>query len=70
MNDLINLIVNNGLGVASFIALIYFMKVSISKTNDTLKEINNTLVTIQTSLINLSERVSDLEEMKEKKKEK
>ena len=62
MEEFIQICVNNGLGIASFIALIYFMKVSISKTNDTLTEINKTLITIQTSLLNLSERVSDLEE--------
>ena len=67
MEDFIQLVVNNGLGVASFIALIFFMIKGQSKTNDTLSEINKTLITIQTSLLSLSERISDLEDSKKEK---
>ena len=67
MEQFIQVCVNNGLGVASFIALLYFMKVSLAKNNDTLEEINKTLLTIQTNMINLTERVSDLEDMKKEK---
>lgn len=61
MQDFINIIVNNGLGVASFIALIYFIKTSITKTNATLEEINKSLLVIQTNLLTVNERLNDLE---------
>ena len=64
MQDFINIIVNNGLGVASFIALIYFIKTSITKTNATLEEINKSLLVIQTNLLTVNERLNDLENEK------
>lgn len=62
MQDLIQVIVNNGLGVASFIALIYFINTTLKDMNVNLVNIKDTLVLIQTNLIKLSERVSDVEE--------
>ena len=55
MQDIINVVVNNGLGVASFCALIYYIFHYQSKANDTLDEISKSLIT-------LNERVSKLEE--------
>ncbi len=60
MEELINVCVNNGLGVASFIALIIFIFKYQSKANDTLDKINE-------SLISLNERVSNLENNKGEK---
>ena len=62
MQDFVQIIVNNGLGVASFIALIYFMSTSLKDMNTNMVAIKDTLVLIQTNLIKLSERVSDVEE--------
>lgn len=62
MQDIVQIIVNNGLGVASFIALIYFMNTSLKDMNNNMVAIKDTLVLIQTNLIKLSERVSDVEE--------
>lgn len=62
MQDFVQIIVNNGLGVASFIALIYFMNTSLKDMNTNMVAIKDTLVLIQTNLIKLSERVSDVEE--------
>ena len=62
MQDLIQVIVNNGLGVASFIALIYFINTTLKDMNVNLVNIKDTLVLIQTNLIKLSERISDVEE--------
>lgn len=59
MEELINVAVNNGLGVASFIALIVFIFKYQNKANETLEKIN-------TSLISLNERVSNLEKNKKK----
>lgn len=62
MQDIVQIIVNNGLGVASFIALVYFMNTSLKDMNTNMVAIKDTLVLIQTNLIKLSERVSDVEE--------
>lgn len=61
MEELINVCVNNGLGVGSFIALIVFIFKYQSKANETLEKIN-------TSLICLNERVSNLENKKKEEK--
>ena len=61
MDALITAIVNNGLGVGSFIAFIYFINVYLSKMDSTLSDVAKTLVLIQDNLDNLSERVSDIE---------
>lgn len=57
MEELINVAVQNGLGVASFIALIVFIFKYQNKANDTLDKISRTL-------IELSERISKLENEK------
>lgn len=62
MQEIINVCVNNGLGVSSFIALIIFIFKYQSKANDTLDNISKTL-------IELSERISKLERDKEHKGE-
>lgn len=62
MEDLIQNIINNGLGVASFIALMYFINNTLKDLSSNLSLIKDTLVTIQTSLVGLNERVSDVEE--------
>lgn len=65
MEDLVQLIVNNGLGIASFFALLYFMNNYITKINDTIQKICNTLDSIEKNLISLSNRVEKLEKEKE-----
>lgn len=65
MEDLIQLIVNNGLGIASFFALLYFMNNYITKINETIQKICNTLQSIETNLVELSNRVDRLEKEKE-----
>lgn len=62
MEDIINVIVQNGVGVGSFIALLYFVNVYITKMNDTIHEISLTLTTIKDSLLTLSARVDEIED--------
>lgn len=62
MESLITAIVNNGLGVGSFIALIWFMNMYLSKMNTILTNISNTLISVKENLDSLSTRVSDIEE--------
>lgn len=68
MDELVQLIVNNGLGIASFLCLIYFMRDYIVKINNTMEKVSETLISIENNLIDLSNRVEKIEK-KSKKKE-
>lgn len=68
MEEIVNLVANNSLGVLSFCALIYFMKTTVTKTNDTLSEINKSLIetnksllTIQNNMLTMAERLENVE---------
>ena len=61
MEQIVEVLMNNGIGFASFVALIYFMNTSLKEIKTSNEEISKTLITIQTSLIQLTERVSDIE---------
>jgi Fe2+ transport system protein B len=72
MEDVVRVIVDNGLGVASFIALLYFMfkyvgTINTALTNITsvLKDLTKSQKEIQKSLTTLNERVEKLEKKKE-----
>lgn len=60
MEELVQVCVNNGLGVASFIALIIYIFKYQTKANDTLDEISKSLTT-------LNERVEKLENNRKEK---
>lgn len=62
MEQFINVIVNNGLGVASFLALLIFMYKYMNKMESTLTKISETLSMIQTNLLSLSNRVDEIED--------
>lgn len=64
MEDIIQLIVNNGLGIASFGALLYFVDKYLSKMNTLVEHISNTLVEVEKSLSDLNVRVEKLEKIK------
>ena len=64
MEEIINLVIQNGLGVASFIVLVYFMDTSLKNMEKTMGDIGTTLVQIQLNLSQLNERVDNLEEDK------
>lgn len=75
MQEFINVLVQNGLGVASFLALIYFMNTSLkdmsktmndmnttmSVTKDTMEDISTTLNQVQVNLAELNARVNRIE---------
>ena len=61
MEDLIQLMVNNGLGIASFGALLYFIDKYLSKINNTMGAISKTLDLVQENLAKLSARVDEIE---------
>ena len=62
MEELINLITQNGIGVICVAFLIYFINSTLKDNNKILDEIQKTLVAINTNLSNLSMRVDKLEE--------
>lgn len=74
MQDIINVAVNNGLGICSFVALLYFI-FTIDKENnenqkalnDTLKEINSSMIEVQITLVKQNERLTDIENKINKK---
>ncbi len=74
MNDIVNVAVNNGLGIASFISLLYFI-MNINKQNnqnqkelnETLKAINGSMLEIQIAMVKLTERIQEVESKIEKK---
>lgn len=61
MEQLINVCVNNGLGVGSFIALIIFIFKYQNTTNETLNKINDSQIAMTTTLTDLSNRVTNIE---------
>lgn len=71
MEQIIKLVVDNGIAVACFIAFIYFIFVDKKESNELFKEQNNTLkeisktqTEIQITLKQLNERVDRLEKEK------
>lgn len=68
MEELGQFIVNNGLGVASFFVLVYFMINYVTKINDTLGKICDTLVSVENTLNNMTKRVDALESTTKKRK--
>ena len=65
MEQVLNIVVQNGLGVASFLALIYFMQTSLKDMTKAMNQISTTLIQIQLNLSELNTRVDNLEERKD-----
>lgn len=61
MKEIIDIVVQNGLGVASFVALIYFMKTSLTDIKETNEDIAKTLTLVQSNLSSLEARISQIE---------
>ena len=75
MEELIKVIADNGVAVASFIALLFFIFTDKKQSNENMKlqidnqkETNRVLDEISKTLVQLSERVATLEKTKNKKK--
>lgn len=62
MQEIINVVVQNGVGVGSFLALLYYIFKHQDKSDDTLKEISTTMTNIDKSLATLTDRVDKIEE--------
>ena len=69
MEELVNIITQNGIGVVCVGFMIYFISTTLKDNNKVLDEIQKTLVSIQTTLTMMTSRVDTLEDtiMKEDK---
>lgn len=61
MEEIIKVIVENGLGVGSFIALLYFIFKYEDKQSTALNKISDTLIQVQLTLSSLSNRMDKIE---------
>lgn len=68
MQDLINLITQNGIGIVCVGFMIYFINSTMKDNNKILDEIQKTLVAIQTTLALQSNKISELESQINRKK--
>ena len=62
MNEIIKVCVENGLGVASFIALLYFIFTYVKSLNETMTKISNTMIKMQINMAAMTDRIDKIEE--------
>lgn len=62
MEQLINIITQNGIGVVCVAFMIYFISTTLKSNNNILIEIQKTLVSIQSTLSDLSNRITEVED--------
>lgn len=67
MEELIKVIVDNGLGIGSFIALLYFIFTYVKSLNETMTKISNTMVEMQINMATMTDRIDKIEEKINKK---
>lgn len=62
MEELIKVIVDNGLGIGSFIALLYFIFTYVKSLNETMTKISNTMIQIQINMATMTDRIDKIED--------
>lgn len=62
MQDLFKLIVDNGLGIGSFLALLYFIFTYVKELNSTMTKISNTMIQMQINMEKMTDRIDKIEE--------
>lgn len=62
MEQIIKVCVENGLGVASFIALLIFIFTYVKSLNETMTKISNTMVQMQINMATMTDRIDKIEE--------
>lgn len=62
MEDLLRLIVDNGLGIGSFIALLYFIFTYVKSLSETMIKISNTMTQMQINMATMTDRIDKIEE--------
>lgn len=61
MEDIINLIFNNGVGVVCVAFMMYFINTTLKDNTDVLNKIQQTLVAIEVNLDNVTKRLNNVE---------
>ena len=61
MEELIKVCVENGLGIASFIALLYFIFTYVKSLNDTMTRISDTMIQMQINMEKMTDRIDKIE---------
>ena len=67
MEEIIKVVSDNGLGIASFIVLIYFVFTYVKDINETMGKISTTMVQMQINMEKMSDRIDKIEEIISKK---
>ena len=67
MENIIEVIVDNGLGIGSFIALLYFIFTYVKSLNETMGKITDTMVEMKVSLSTITDRIDKIEDKISKK---
>ena len=62
MEQIIKVVVENGLGIASFIALLYFIFTYVKSLNETMVKISNTMIQMQINMEKMTDRIDKIEE--------
>ena len=62
MEELFILIVDNGLGIGSFIALLYFIFTYVKELNETMTKISNAMIQMQINMEKMTDRIDKIEE--------
>ena len=62
MEEVFKLVVDNGLGIGSFIALLYFIFTYVKSLNDTMIKISNTMIQMQINMEKMTDRIDKIEE--------
>lgn len=62
MEELFRLVVDNGLGIGSFIALLYFIFTYVKELNETMTRISNTMIQMQINMEKMTDRIDKIEE--------
>lgn len=62
MEEIIKVCVENGLGIASFIALLYFIFTYVKSLNETMLKISNTMIQMQINMEKMTDRIDKIEE--------
>ena len=62
MEEIFKLVVDNGLGIGSFIALLYFIFNYVDKLSNTMNKISDTMIQMQINLEKVTDRIDKIEE--------
>ena len=62
MEEMFKLIVDNGLGIGSFIALLFFIFTYVKELNSTMIKISNTMIQMQINMEKMTDRIDKIEE--------